>query len=310
MPLPLGEGHDVIDIVVVNWNAGEQLKVCLQSIAQYGDGLVRSVVVVDNGSTDGSADVDIPGLPLTVIKAGANLGFGRACNLGASRAQAPLLLFLNPDAALLPDSLRPAVSFMQGAVGSDTGVVGIQLIDEQGHVQNHTTNRAAPRTMFTHEQRAVRFDHLRSRPVDHVIGAFYLIRKEIFRQLGGFDERFFVYLEDVDLSARVQDLGWQIHYLADARAFHKGGGTSDQVKAKRLFYSMRSRILYSFKHFPKRSALAVAGVTLLVEPFLRLARAVMRRSGNEARETIAAFAHLYKDIPAIARSAWRRGGGR
>ncbi len=309
MSLATRADYSVIDIVVVNWNAGEQLKVCLQSIAEHGDGLVRSVVVVDNGSTDGSADVDIPGLPLTVINAGANLGFGRACNLGASRAQSPLLLFLNPDAALLPDSLRPAVSFMQGAAGRDAGVVGIQLIDEHGQVQNHTTNRAAPRTMFTHEQRAVRFDHLRSRPVDHVIGAFYLIRRDIFRQLGGFDERFFVYLEDVDLSARVQDLGWQIHYLADAKAFHKGGGTSDQVKAKRLFYSMRSRILYSFKHFPKGSALAVTGVTLLAEPFLRLARAVVRRSGSEARETIGAFGYLYGDLPAIARSAWREGAG-
>lgn len=289
-----------VDIVVVNWNAGEQLRTCLQSVAECGGGLVRSVVVVDNGSTDGSFNVTVPGLPLTIIKAGANLGFGRACNLGAAQAEAPLLLFLNPDAALLPGSLERAVAFLKSPAGRDIGVLGIQLIDEQGHVQHHTTNRAVPRTMFTHDQRAVGFDHMQNRLVDHVIGAFYLIRTQIFRTLGGFDQRFFVYLEDVDLSARVQDAGWQICYLADAKAFHKGGGTSDQVKAKRLFYSMRSRILYSFKHFSVHQAIAVTGVTLLLEPVLRLGRAAMRRSGREAQETLGAFGYLYRDLPGIA----------
>lgn len=297
----------IVDIVIVNWNAGEQLRDCLHSIEQHGDNLVKSVVVVDNGSSDGSAELKDVGLPLVLIKAGENLGFGRACNLGASRATAPFILFLNPDAMLMPGSLEVATGFLGGQSGRDVGVVGIQLIDEQGHVQRHTTNRAAPRTMFTHEQRAVRFDHLSSRPVDHVIGAFYLIRSDVFRALGGFDERFFVYLEDVDLSVRVQDAGWAIHYLAEARAFHKGGGTSDQVKARRLFYSMRSRIVYSFKHFPVVHAATVAAVTLFAEPVLRLGRALGRHSRAEALETLAAFGYLYRDLPAIVRAVRRVG---
>lgn len=303
-PAPGIEG--TVDVVIVNWNAGNQLRDCLSSIAQHGDNLVRSVLVVDNGSTDGSADVEFAELPLTVIKAGSNLGFGRASNLGASTATAPLLLFFNPDAALFPDSLSEAVAFLNGPSGRNIGVLGIQLVDEHGRVQHHTTNRAVARTMFTLKQRAVRFDHLSSRPVDHVIGAFYLIRTDLFRELGGFDERFFVYLEDMDLSTRVQDAGWQIYYYAAARAFHKGGGTSEQVKARRLFYAMRSRIVYSFKHFSRGDAAMVTGVTLVAEPFLRLGRAALRRSFREMGETLTAFGLLYRDLPAIARIVLRK----
>ncbi|HEU0045930.1 glycosyltransferase family 2 protein [Sphingomonas sp.] len=302
---PAAHGQ-AVDVVIVNWNAGDQLATCLQSLARFGDGLIRSVVVVDNGSTDGSADFEVPGLSLRIIRAGENLGFGRACNLGAADAAAPLLLFLNPDAAVLPDALSRAVAFMATPEADDIGVLGIQLIDEDGDVHHHSTDRASPRTMFTHAQRAVRFDHLHSREVDHVIGAFYLIRTELFRSLGGFDERFFVYLEDVDLSARVQDAGWRVHYLAEARAFHRGGGTSDQVKAKRLFYALRSRVLYGFKHFSFASAVAVTAATLLAEPGLRLGRAVMRRSMREVHETLGAYGRLYRDLPAILRAA-RRG---
>ncbi|GAA3786534.1 hypothetical protein GCM10022600_02900 [Qipengyuania pelagi] len=103
----------------------------------------------------------------------------------------------------------------------------------------------------------------------------------------------------------MQDAGWGIHYLADATAYHKGGGTSDQVKAKRLFYSMRSRILYSFKHFTPIQAMAVMATTLLAEPVLRLGRAMKRRSRAEMGETLRAFIYLYRDLPEIARAAVR-----
>lgn len=93
------------------------------------------------------------------------------------------------------------------------------------------------------------FDHCSSREVDHVIGAFFLVRRSVFEQLKGFDERYFVYLEDLDFSLRARKAGWKTYYLADATAYHKGGGTSEQVKAHRLFYSLRSRMIYGFRHF-------------------------------------------------------------
>ncbi|MDE0879019.1 MAG: glycosyltransferase family 2 protein [Sphingomonas bacterium] len=286
----------MVDIVIVNWNSGDYLRQCLQSIADHGNGYVKSVIVVDNGSSDQSEQVEVPGISLKLIKAGANLGFGRACNKGAKIADAPYILFFNPDAALMPESLAPAIRFMEGEGGQSVGALGIKLIDEDGRVQHHTTDRLKWWTVFAHSQRATVFDHLTSRPVDHVIGAFYLVRTKVFTQLNGFDERFFVYLEDVDLSARIQDTNWEVYYLAEAQAFHKGGGTSEQVKARRLYYSIESRIRFSFKHFSPVAAVAVTSFTLIVEPFLRIARVIVKSRFAESLEVAHAYALVYRSL--------------
>jgi N-acetylglucosaminyl-diphospho-decaprenol L-rhamnosyltransferase len=247
-------------------------------------------------------DAQAPGLRHKLLRTGANLGFGKACNLGAAGSTARYLLFLNPDAALLEGALPKAVALMESEQAAGTGICGIQLVGDDGLAQHHTATFPTPRTIFTHQQRQTPFDHLHSRKVDHVIGAFYLIRRGVFEALGGFDERFFVYLEDVDLSRRARDAGWESFYLAEAKAYHKGGGTSDQVKAKRLFYAMRSRILYAFKHFSRPQAWGTLLVTILLEPFPRLLRALVRRSGSEISETLSGFRMLIADLPNIRRT--------
>ncbi len=103
----------MITVIVVNWNAGKQLATCIESIIHHGAGLVQQIIVVDNGSEDGSAG-SIENLPnVTLIRTGANLGFGKACNLGARQAKSEYLLFLNPDAALYADTLPEALAYMQ-----------------------------------------------------------------------------------------------------------------------------------------------------------------------------------------------------
>lgn len=303
-----------VHIVIVNWNSGDWLRRCLDSVAAYGAGLVDRVVVVDNGSSDGSAALDPAAGPVEVVETGENLGFARASNLGAGGATAPLLLFLNPDAALGADTLARAVAFMESPEAAQVAICGIRLADEQGHTQRHCARFPIPRTFIGAATGLGRlfpklfppllmeaFDHLESRRVDHVIGAFYLMRRELFERLGGFDERFFVYLEDLDLSLRAQQAGGQVHYLAEAVAFHKGGGTSEQVKARRLFYSLQSRILYAFKHFSRPKAWGVLAATLLIEPFIRLLRAVFRLSPREFIDTIKGYAFLVRALPRIAR---------
>ncbi len=106
-PETVGPGPRV-QIVIVNWNSGDWLRRCLASIAAHGGAVVDRVVVVDNGSVDGSADTDVPGLVPDIMRTGDNLGFGRACNRGAAGAQAEYLLFLNPDAALEAGTLATA----------------------------------------------------------------------------------------------------------------------------------------------------------------------------------------------------------
>lgn len=301
------------DIVIVNWNAGEQLAACLHSIADHGGPAVNRVIVVDNGSIDGSADVEVPGLPLEIVKTGQNLGFGRACNLVGRMSTARFLLFLNPDAELHSGALSGALAYAE-AQGEAVGVVGIRLVGRDGEAHRHCARfpdwhsfignalgltRVARR--WFPPVTMIEFDHLETRPVPHVMGAFYLIRRELFAELGGFDEDFFVYLEDLDLSRRVARAGRATHYLADVTAYHKQGGTSEQVRAHRLFYALQSNIIYAFKHLPRGQAWAIAVVTLFVEPVSRLGRAVLRGSFDEFRFTLLGFGMLYRALPRIAR---------
>lgn len=309
-----------LDVVVVNWNAGEQVEACVRSLWRSNQLVARleTVVVVDNASTDGSAEtLEALGLPLTVLRNRENRGFGAACNQGAAAGRGEYLLFLNPDAEVFPDTLDRAVSYLAGH--PDVGVVGVALRDETGHVARSSTRalepkhvlrlatgvgHVAPRRFPTHFM--AEWAHNETRSVDHVIGAFYLIRRSLFERLGGFDERFFVYLEDLDLSQRVREAGLDIRFLGDVFAFHKGGGASEKAKAARLFYSLRSRILYASKHFSRPQAVAAAVLTLGVEPFVRMAALAARRDGEGLRETLSGYQRLWGQASALIRGQVRR----
>lgn len=311
-------GHTpTLDIVVVNWNAGPFLKTCLESVARADhEGFVLSrVVVVDNGSTDGSLrGIEGVSLPLAIVRNETNRGFGAACNQGAERSRADYLLFLNPDVVLEEKSLSSAVAWMESARGTGKGILGIQLLDGEGKVARTCARfpkprhflsqmlglyRLAPRLFSTHVM--VEWDHEQSREVDHVMGAFFLIRRPLFASLQGFDERFFVYLEDLDLSLRARRSGWRSYYLADTKAQHKGGGTSEQVKALRIFYALQSRIFYGYKHFSGSAATALLAGTLILEPLARMVLAVFERSPATMRETLQAFQLLWRNLPRLAR---------
>lgn len=281
-----------IDIIIVNWNAGGQLRDCIASVRAHHAGLVGKCIVVDNGSTDGSADFLDGASDVDLVRAGQNLGFGRACNLGARHGSSPFILLLNPDACLMEGSLALPLETLQQPDRAGLGIVGVQLLGEDGKVQRTCARfpqmwrmvaksvglSALLRQTDFHMQD---WDHLETRPVDHVIGAFFFLRRSLFDLLGGFDKRFFVYLEDLDFSRRAAQAGFGTLYLTGAQAFHKGGGVSDQVKAHRLFYSLRSRLQYAAKHFSRLGAAMVAASTLLVEPVSRLGLLVLGRRWAE-----------------------------
>lgn len=304
-----------VEVIIVNWNAGAQLHACLESLAEVEQKGFRlgCVTVVDNGSVDGSVD-RIPSLPipLRVIRNRENRGFGAACNQGAAESEADYLLFLNPDMRLFPDSMAAAVEAMAQPEHAKTGISGIQMVDESGCISRSCARLPSPGMMLFYLTGLDRllpkrfpgffmeeWDHTGSREVDHVIGAFFLVRRELFSLLGGFDENFFVYFEDVDFSRRAKDAGFRSYFFANARAYHKGGGTSEQAKASRLFYSLRSRILYGYKHFGWWSATGLLLGTLTVEPAIRVAHSASRLSGRQVAETLKAYAMLWRGLPSL-----------
>ncbi len=281
-----------IDIVIVNWNSGDLLAQCLTSIEDSSahSKIDTNIIVVDNASNDGSANRYRGARAITLIENASNEGFGRACNQGAAAGKADYILFFNPDACLIPatngslNGLEKACAFLQSPAGSDFGVCGVQLIDEAGHIARSCARFPSSRHFFNDAMGLSRFsperfpgvhlsgwDHSRSCAVDHVIGAFYLVRRCAFEQVSGFDENFFVYLEDLDLSARLHHAGFNSYYLATAQAYHVGGGVSQQIKARRLFYALRSQLIYAHKHF---SQLSIAGTYLSIMIGGLIARAV------------------------------------
>ena len=299
-----------LDIVIVNWNAGAQLSACLRSIAEARRTTweLGRVVVVDNGSTDGSVDAPAGhGLPITLLRNSSNRGFGAACNQGAAGSAAGYLLFLNPDARLEASTLDVAVGYLEDPRHARIGICGVQLVDETGATHRSCTRHPAPRhfaaKMMGLDRIAPRlfpshvmteWDHTEDREVDHVMGAVFLVRRALFERLGGFDERFFVYLEDLDLTLRAKHAGSSTIYLARARAFHKGGGVSEKVKPARLYYSLHSRLRYGGKHFGPFAARGLAAGTLVLEPVTRAVWALATGRWDEIPATASGFARLWR----------------
>jgi N-acetylglucosaminyl-diphospho-decaprenol L-rhamnosyltransferase len=298
-----------LDIVIVNWNTGKQLEECIDSIknAHCINLMLNSIVIVDNASSDDSM-INLrreTTLPIKIIDNLENLGFGAACNQGARNCSSDYILFLNPDTLLYSDSLSVPISFMEKPQNRTVGICSIKLMGETDVQRNCARfptpriligyslgiNKLFPKTIPSHLMSE--FDHESSREVDQVIGAFFLIRRQLFEELNGFDEKFFVYFEEVDLSYRAKQKGWSSFYCAEATAFHKGGGSSSQVKALRLFYSLRSRIIYSFKHFSLFQAWVVYISSILFEPFARVAYCLVRGKFKDAWLTVEGFSYFF-----------------
>ena len=278
-----------LHVVVVNWNTGPYLRRCLESVAQSRlDGVeLPRVTVVDNDSSDGSADgLDGVALPLELVRNRRNAGFGAACNRGAAGSSADHLLFLNPDTELRADTLAVVARFMDSPEAADVGICGARVLDESGApaiacarfptlriLAGKLTglDRIAPRRFPSHHLAPAELE--RSRAVDQVIGAFFLVRQSLFERLGGFDPRYFMYYEEVDLSLRARREGYRSYFLHEATVVHAGNVSSSRVPAARLYHSQRSRLLYARAHWPRGHALALLALTFTLEPLGRLARA-------------------------------------
>lgn len=303
----------LVDVVIINWNSPVLVADCLASLRAGASPRSVSVFVVDNSRDLDEGELASADDSITLIRPDSNLGFGGGCNLGAARGSAPFILFLNPDIVFPPGGLARLLDFLRSArLPEDVGVIGLRLLNPDGSQQKNIArfprfshllprmiglDRLCPRVFPPHYLTSL--DYSRNQRVEQVPGACLLMRRALFERLGGFDERFFLYYEDVDLCFRAHQAGWQALYLADIAVYHQGGGSTSAIRARRLFYLLRSRVLYCAKHFGRPHGLLILLAVLLLEYPVRLLRALLRFSSAEARGTLRSLAMFLAGLPSL-----------
>ena len=303
------------DVVIVNWNSGDYLKKCINSIFtnRKNEKLIGTVFIIDNNSSDPSLQ-SIPAYDnLVIIKNSENYGFSRACNQGFKLCTSAYVLLLNPDAQLLENTLQDSMNLMQNR--NDVDILGCQLIDEQGKVTVSCARFPTPIGIFYDSTGLSKiapaifkpgilmtdFNHRESRFVDQVMGAYMFMRKTIFEKCGYFDTQFFVYFEELDYSKRLSAIGGRSYFDADIKAMHSGGGTTNSVKAFRLFLNLRSRLLYAKKHFSSTGYYCVWFCTFFIEPVTRTLFLLLKGNTREVKEIYKSYKLLLNPANAQAR---------
>jgi len=284
-----------LDVVVISYRTPELLRACLRSL-EGRNGAPQRVVVVDNASGDGSAGVvgEFPSVEL--VAAPRNLGFAAAANTGIARGDAPYVLVLNPDTEVPPETVDALLALMEAR--RDVGICGCKLVRPDGRL-DHAARRSFPTILgalghFTGIGRTAiapralaqyRAPAVETGPVDAVNGAFMLIRREALEQVGGFDERYWMYMEDLDLCFRFGQAGWVTWYEPTVSALHVKAAASGRHRSPRLtlaFHSGMARFYRTHvapRHNPLVNALVYGGIaTKLAVSLVRntAARAVER----------------------------------
>ncbi|MGD9896971.1 MAG: glycosyltransferase family 2 protein [Candidatus Methylacidiphilaceae bacterium] len=289
----------LVSVIIVARNTRELLREAISSVEASRVHFDTEILVVDNGSTDGTAEEIPPAFPkILYLRSSCNLGFAAAVDRAAQRSRGKYLLLLNSDARLEPDALERAIRWMEA--NPKCGVAGAQLRNEDGSPQNSIANFPSLWTELANKALLRRLFPYRfpgkERPVDHplvvdsVIGAFFLTRADLWQRLGGLDEGFFFFLEETDFCYRARQAGFAVHHLPDVHVWHgKGRSAATSPAAARIEY-WRSRYRYFDLHatrleqivlrvaLPARLVAELIG-DLLIFPFRRTRPRFQERLG-------------------------------
>ena len=261
----------LLSVIIVNYNVKHFLEQCLFSVQKaiagmsaHSDLAQAEVIVVDNNSADdsiGYLQTRFPGIQF--IANIENFGFAKACNQGLKRAKGKYILFLNPDTIVPEDCFQQCISFLESH--EDAGALGIKMLDGSGKFLKES-KRSFPSPMtslyklfglsrlFPHSRVFSKYhlgnlDENENHEVDVLAGAFMIIKKEVLAKVGGFDEIFFMYGEDVDISYRIQKAGYKNYYFAESNIIHfKGESTRrGSLNYVRMFYNAMA--IFVRKHY-------------------------------------------------------------
>ena len=293
-----------LSVVVVSWNGCDVLRTCLASVALHLPADAHECLVVDNASSDGApAMVEAEFPTVRVLRQTTNLGFGRGCNVGMRAARGRTVLLLNSDTALVDDGVLRRAERLEH--DPHVGVAGPRLVLDDGRPQPSARrfpslaglllselrlHRLLPRAAAADLLLGPYWDHAAEREVDWVVGAAMLVRHDVFAATGGFDERFFLYGEEVEWCRRIRAAGWTVLFSPAAEVRHVGHHSTDRLlgavgRVDRCLLA-EDRLL---SRWNGRAAGAAAGAIRVTGAGLRLAgfcvRAALGRDDAYGRAT-------------------------
>jgi GT2 family glycosyltransferase len=259
-----------VSLIVVSFNTRDLLRACLDTVQRTARDVPSEIIVVDNASADGSADMVVREFPqVRLIRSPVNLGFGAANNRGFECARGRYVVLLNTDALLTPGALAQSVARMEA--DPTIALAGARLVGPDGAWQpsgrlftsltNDLLLLSGLAQRYARSRFFGRYDRTWADPrqpaeVDWVPGAYAIIRREALTRVGQFDEAFFLYYEEVDLCRRLKAAGYRIWYWPDVVVMHVGGASSKTLTRLTLsssgsqltLWRMRSQLLYYRKH--------------------------------------------------------------
>jgi len=245
-----------LSIVILNYNVHHFLELCLKSVSVAVEKIEAEIIVVDNHSKDGSCQMVKERFPeVQLIENKENFGFSKGNNIGVAQAKGEYLCILNPDTVVAEDTFEKLLDFSENQ--DKLGVVGCKLINGVGlflpeSKRNIPYVRVAVKKMlgFPLQYYANHLSPNETGKVDVLVGAFMFLKRKVYNEIGGFDEDYFMYGEDIDLSYRILKKGYNNYYYGNLTAIHfKGESTlKDKKYAKRFFGAMQ--IFYN-KHFKR-----------------------------------------------------------
>lgn len=255
-----------LSVVILNYNVRYFLELCLKSVFEAIRNIEAEIIVVDNDSTDDSCSMIKELFPeITLIKNKENLGFSKGNNIGVTQAKGQYVCILNPDTVVPEDVFEKLIAYSE--TKKKLGIVGCKLINGRGAFlpeskRNIPFVKAAVKKLLGNPEDyyAEDINENETGHVDVLVGAFMLLKKEVYNKIGGFDEDYFMYGEDIDISYKALKAGYRNYYYGKSVVLHfKGESTlRDTLYAKRFFGAMQ--IFYK-KHF-KRNLIFNAAVWL------------------------------------------------
>ena len=254
-------GRRVVSVVIVSWNTKQLLLGCIESLLRHAGEFGLELIVVDNASSDGSADAIETLYPeIKLIRSRENLGFARGNNLGIVASRGDYVCLVNSDIEVHDDALQKMIAFLERH--PEIGVLGARLRNADGSIQQSCWNFPDLKRSFAeafglhwlipgniHFTRLVDLSVQNPISVDVACGAFCVIRRTALDQVGLLDERFYFYGEDIDWCRRFWDAGWQVGYFPAGEVIHHGGASSARAPAKYQVQAVRARMQYWRKHY-------------------------------------------------------------